>query len=251
MHVQRIMGAWPALFVCLLLAQDDAWGGEGWETKPYGVPASALPWNQPNYQGYQETGRPQLPATIAAAPEKYTITIAPLPHKAQGVDANVVVLMAHLPEEALIWFQDQPTKSKGKTRYFESPPLTPGKHYVYNVRLAWHENGKWVHKTEKVRVQAGDMHCIYLTLADKAKTIAANLAKLSPEDRKLAEAQKYCPIHPDDRLGVMGVPVKIMLKDQPVFLCCKDCVDRAKADPDKTLAKIKELKEKAHKAPRR
>jgi len=38
------------------------------------------------------------------------------------------------------------------------------------------------------------------------------------------------------------VPVKIMLKGHLVFLCCKDCVEMAQADPDKTLAKVKAKK---------
>jgi hypothetical protein len=83
--------------------------------------------------------------------------------------------------------------------------------------------------------------------ADDEAKIKANLAKLSDDDRKLAEAQKWCAVETDDRLGSMGVPVKVMVKDQPVFLCCKGCVDKAKADPDKTLATVKELKAKAAK----
>jgi hypothetical protein len=75
--------------------------------------------------------------------------------------------------------------------------------------------------------------------------IKANLAKLSPEDRKLAEAQKYCAVEDDNRLGEMGVPIKLTIKDQPVFLCCKGCKKDAEKDPDKTLAKVKELKAKA------
>jgi hypothetical protein len=75
-------------------------------------------------------------------------------------------------------------------------------------------------------------------------TIKANLDKLSPEDRKLAEEQKFCAVNSDDRLGEMGVPVKVMVKDQPVFLCCKSCKKEAEDNPDKTLAKVKELKEK-------
>jgi hypothetical protein len=35
-----------------------------------------------------------------------------------------------------------------------------------------------------------------------------------------------------------------MVKDQPVFLCCKGCQKKALADPDKTLAKVKELRDK-------
>ena len=48
----------------------------------------------------------------------------------------------------------------------------------------------------------------------------------------------------------VGTPVKVMVKDQPVFLCCKSCRKKALADPDKTLAKVKQLKEKAAGSPR-
>jgi hypothetical protein len=44
--------------------------------------------------------------------------------------------------------------------------------------------------------------------------------------------------------GSMGVPVKIMVKGQPAFLCCKGCQETALADPDKTSAKVEELKKK-------
>jgi hypothetical protein len=77
--------------------------------------------------------------------------------------------------------------------------------------------------------------------------IKANLAKLSPEDRKLALAQKYCAVEDDNRLGEMGVPIKLMVKDQPVFICCKGCKKEAEKDADKILAKVKELKAKAAK----
>jgi hypothetical protein len=75
--------------------------------------------------------------------------------------------------------------------------------------------------------------------------IAAALAKLSPEDRKLAEAQRWCAVEDENRLGTMGTPYKVMVKDQPVFLCCKGCQKRALADPEKTLAHVAELKTKA------
>jgi len=80
---------------------------------------------------------------------------------------------------------------------------------------------------------------------DKEATIKANLAKLSEKDRKLAEAQKWCAVETDDRLGAMGVPVKIMIQDHPVFLCCKGCTDKAKKNPEQTLARVKELQAKA------
>ena len=77
--------------------------------------------------------------------------------------------------------------------------------------------------------------------------VAAERAKLSPEDRALVDAQEWCAITNDERLGSMGAPIKIMIKDQPVFLCCKGCTRSATANPEKTLAKVEELKAKAKK----
>jgi Cu(I)/Ag(I) efflux system membrane fusion protein len=78
----------------------------------------------------------------------------------------------------------------------------------------------------------------------KEAEIQARLAKLSPEDRRLAEAQGYCPIIPRNRLGAMDVPFKIMVKGQAVFLCCDGCEEKALAHPDKTLATVEQLKAK-------
>ena len=43
----------------------------------------------------------------------------------------------------------------------------------------------------------------------------------------------------------MGVPVKVEVKGEPVFVCCKSCKKEAEANPDKTLAKVKELRAKS------
>ena len=71
-----------------------------------------------------------------------------------------------------------------------------------------------------------------------------NLGLLPTDERPLATAQKLCPIT-GKPLGSMGKPFKLTLGDQPVFLCCDGCEDRAKENADRTLAKIKELKSKA------
>jgi hypothetical protein len=59
----------------------------------------------------------------------------------------------------------------------------------------------------------------------------------SEDDQKLALEQKLCPIT-GAHLGQMGTPIKVMLKDKPVFLCCSECEEDAKAKPDEALAKI-------------
>ena len=71
-----------------------------------------------------------------------------------------------------------------------------------------------------------------------------DLQKLSPEDRAIAEAQGYCVVETEGRLGSMGVPIKLMIDDQPVFICCEGCKDSALADPAATLATVEELKAK-------
>jgi len=81
------------------------------------------------------------------------------------------------------------------------------------------------------------------TASGEDAKIKASLDKLSPEDRVLAEAQKTCPVT-GEPLGSMGVPIKIMVKDQSVFVCCAGCPKEATKDPDKTLQKVAELKEK-------
>jgi len=158
-------------------------------------------------------------------------------------------VVAHLPEDAEIWFEDAPTTQKGTLRQFVSPPLTPGKEYKYNVRVAWLEEGKKVSQAHTFPVRAGDIHCIDLVKAEApavAKRVKADLAELAPEDRKLAEQQKFCAVQDGVRLGAMGVPVKALVKGQPVFLCCEGCLGRAKGKPDQTLAKVRQLKEHAH-----
>jgi hypothetical protein len=74
--------------------------------------------------------------------------------------------------------------------------------------------------------------------------VLAERNKLSPEDRKLVDAQEWCVISDDGRLGEMGPPIKLMIKGETVFICCKGCKKDAEANPEKTLAKLKELKAK-------
>jgi hypothetical protein len=75
-------------------------------------------------------------------------------------------------------------------------------------------------------------------------TIKANLAKLDPADRKLAEEQKFCAVETENRLGSMNAPIKVEINGEPVFLCCKSCKTTAddKTKQAEVLAKAKELR---------
>ncbi len=47
--------------------------------------------------------------------------------------------------------------------------------------------------------------------------------------------QAVCPVM-DEPLGSMGQPVKVMIGDKPIYLCCKGCVKKVEAQPAKYLA---------------
>lgn len=77
------------------------------------------------------------------------------------------------------------------------------------------------------------------------REIADELAKLSPSDRALAERQRFCIVSDKSRLGSMGVPMKVMINGEPVFLCCEGCEQAAKEDPQASIAKAKALRAKS------
>ena len=63
------------------------------------------------------------------------------------------------------------------------------------------------------------------------------MAKLSPDDRARAEAQKICPVS-DEPLGSMGTPIKVTVDGEDVFVCCAGCVDELKNNFKKYVDKL-------------
>lgn len=65
--------------------------------------------------------------------------------------------------------------------------------------------------------------------------------KTPPATPKSATApyggQKTCPITGEE-LGSMGKPIAVTVKGQTVYVCCRGCAAKARADPDKTLAAV-------------
>jgi multidrug efflux pump subunit AcrA (membrane-fusion protein) len=69
----------------------------------------------------------------------------------------------------------------------------------------------------------------------------ANIAKLPVDERALCLAQQICPVtgYP---LGSMGVPQKVRLDGQTVFLCCPGCDRKARKKPAEMLRKLAEYR---------
>ena len=63
------------------------------------------------------------------------------------------------------------------------------------------------------------------------------LAKLSPQDRALAEKQKTCPVT-GQPFGSMGKPYKVTVQGRDVLLCCSGCEAKIKENPEQYLANL-------------
>jgi Cu(I)/Ag(I) efflux system membrane fusion protein len=76
---------------------------------------------------------------------------------------------------------------------------------------------------------------------DEDAKVREVLAKLGDADRRLADEQVYCPVL-NTRLGSMGVPVAVTLLGERIFVCCKGCIKKARADEQATLDRVAQLK---------
>ncbi len=249
------------LLACAVLFAPLAVASAGWP--PPGVPSGTMPWELPKYlkRSYQQhQPSPRKPAVVTASPRRYGLHVnrvavnrvipsRPFPSVVGGqavpVDVtevpNNVLVIAHLPEDADVWFGDYKTSIQGTMRTFGSPSLIPGKDYTYTIRVAWPEEGRWVAQMHELTVRAGEAYCLDVSLPDEEE-IAASLAKLEPAERTAALEQRYCPVQEGVRLGSMGTPVKLTLEGKSVFLCCQGGVSRAERNPKQTLETVEKLK---------
>jgi uncharacterized protein (TIGR03000 family) len=77
---------------------------------------------------------------------------------------NVARIRVLVPAGARVWVDNQETTQLGTDRSFDSPPLTPGKEYTYNVTARWNcPDGKEAVKTRQVDVQANAAVSVDLT----------------------------------------------------------------------------------------
>jgi uncharacterized protein (TIGR02231 family) len=102
----------------------------------------------------------------------------------------------------------------------------------------------------RAEAAAGGLELPPLTSEEAAK-IRAALARLTPEDRALAESQTMCVIDQESRLGSNGPPVKMIINGKPVFACCKGCAAEANAHPQEVLVKFDKLMNQLRAAPKK
>jgi hypothetical protein len=106
---------------------------------------------------------------------------------------------------------------------------------VLTYRLTWRRDSA---------VGKGDGSGVHVVAepSGPADPIITNLALLDPEDRRLAESQEICAAGECvARLGAGGRPVKVVLQDKAIFLCCRECAQWARDHPAETVAKVHTL----------
>ena len=83
--------------------------------------------------------------------------------------------------------------------------------------------------------------CVNAVKANPAKYAAGRpeitVTSATQADAALIATQKVCPVM-DEPLGGMGNPIKVMVGDKPIFLCCKGCIKKIQAEPAKYLAMV-------------
>lgn len=109
------------------------------------------------------TQQPEPPAPPSPPP---VLVVVP----AAAAQDNRVYIDINLPADAELYIQGIKMQQTGTVRRFTSPVLDPTRHFTYEIRAVWKENGREVSASRKLGVRAGDQQTITLQAA------AANVA---------------------------------------------------------------------------
>jgi uncharacterized protein (TIGR03000 family) len=75
--------------------------------------------------------------------------------RAAADDAAAATVVIKLPADAKLYFDDRPTRQTGAERTYVTPELTPGKEYVYQVKIEYTRDGRMMTQAKSVSVRAG------------------------------------------------------------------------------------------------
>ena len=126
---------------------------------PYYYGAYPYTWNSTPYSSSYSSSYGYVPmdsgdATYGTAPSGTTQTDYPPATVTVPSDTKADVTV-NVPVNAELWIDGSKTTSTGTVREFQSPPLTSGSRYSYDLRARWNENGHEVTQTQQVEITAG------------------------------------------------------------------------------------------------
>ena len=145
------------------------YGSWGYYPRYYGYPGYYGSWGYPSYYGsyggylsapvypYYDYSYYAVPTTtVVTTPAAVPLTPAPV-----GTPAHLEVIVPD--PDAMVWFNGQPTTTRGTVREFDSPALEPGKTYEYSVRAVWNDRGRAASSERVVSVTAGSQVVVDFT----------------------------------------------------------------------------------------
>jgi uncharacterized protein (TIGR03000 family) len=145
------------------------YGGYTYPTTYYVMPYYGMaPYQAAYYTPQEQTpatqGAPTRPAAPPGTPDRDLIPPPTNPGSSQGevLGEAPATLVVHLPAEARLTVDGQPTRSTSDRRVFMSPPLTPGKTYHYVLQAQMQRNGETLRASQNVNVRAGRESEVYL-----------------------------------------------------------------------------------------
>jgi uncharacterized protein (TIGR03000 family) len=138
----------------------NSYGPRAWASSGAASPGRAL--------GYNTAPYPAAPANYYAGALTYGVPAsAGYSYGAFSPSGPAAVNTARIrlfvPSGAKVWFGGAETRQTGLVRDFESPPLTPGKDYRYDITARWTEDGREVTRTRPVDVRANSWVAVDFT----------------------------------------------------------------------------------------
>ncbi len=104
------------------------------------------------------------------------------------------------------------------------------------VNVSRIQDGDMTLAFELTNLPSRDLPQARFTQAFALSKIPVTVAVLTEADQAGVTQQQTCPVM-GGKLGGMGTPVKVMLGDQPIYLCCKGCLGKIQANPVAYLPK--------------
>jgi len=188
-----------------------------------------------------------------------TPTAQPTPHGGQFVVAGPLRFeVVYLPMETRVYLYDEsnrPISANGAAGQVAMTVRGYEKVYRYPLAYVATQAGSGIQDYLAVainvsQIKDGDMTVAFeltnlpsrdlpgarITQTFALSNLPVRVAALTEADRAGIANQKVCSVM-GGQLGSMGTPVKVLLGDQPIYLCCKGCLGKVQKNPAAYLPK--------------
>jgi YHS domain-containing protein len=126
--------------------------------------------------------------------------------------------------------------------------------YRFPLEYAQSQRGdSLVARVDVSRVRDGDMQATFelrglpsrsvpaarfaQTFALSREPLTVAVAELTAADQPGIARQKICPVM-DTPLGDHGAPIKLLVGNRPLYVCCKGCIGKVQSNPEQYLRKV-------------